>query len=161
MLGGRLLCQVGRCCSWHPCFHHHRELSNQGAVLLHLCLGRLLLLLWLGCLTLSTAHAIISPCRLQDFESIAQHLPGRTVAECVVFFYKHQKLEEFSAVRRKQQLKKRRQNAEQKRHMIAPLLVRAENTRSRGGGVRGAGGRGRGRGRRGDQGAEEAAAELV
>jgi hypothetical protein len=40
-----------------------------------------------------------APHPLQDFASIAQHLPGRTVAECVVFFYKHQKLEEFSAVR--------------------------------------------------------------
>jgi hypothetical protein len=94
---------------------------------------------------------LTAPAHLQDFASIAQHLPGRTVAECVVFFYKHQKLEEFSAVRRKQQLKKRRQNAEQKRHMIAPILVQAENTRSRGG--RGGGGRGRGRGRRAEQGA--------
>lgn len=108
-----------------------------------------------GCACPSTPLQTLThllPPHLQDFASIAQHLPGRTVAECVVFFYKHQKLEEFSAVRRKQQLKKRRQNAEQKRHMIAPLLVHQENTRSRGGG-RGGGGRGRGRGRRAEQGA--------
>jgi hypothetical protein len=44
----------------------------------------------------------------KDFRAIAAALPGRTTGDCVDFFYKHQKLDEFANVRRKQQLKKRK-----------------------------------------------------
>ncbi len=44
----------------------------------------------------------------KDFRRIALQLPGRTSGDCVAFFYKHQKLDEFANVRRKQQLKKRK-----------------------------------------------------
>ena len=49
---------------------------------------------------------------LQDFRKIATFLEHRTTAECIVFYYKTQKLDEFAAVRRKQQLKKRRAQSE-------------------------------------------------
>ena len=57
------------------------------------------------------------PCPLhsqypKDFRRIATFLPGRSAGECVAFFYKHQKTDEFAAVRRKQQLKKRRLHAD-------------------------------------------------
>ena len=35
-------------------------------------------------------------------------MPAGCAGDCVAFFYKRQKLEEFAAVRRKQQLRKRR-----------------------------------------------------
>lgn len=44
----------------------------------------------------------------QDFRKISTYLPGRSPGDCVAFFYKNQKLDDFSTVRRKQQLKKRR-----------------------------------------------------
>ena len=48
----------------------------------------------------------------QDFRRIAMHLEGRSTGECVQHYYRVQKLDEFAAVRRKQQLKKRRQQSE-------------------------------------------------
>lgn len=48
----------------------------------------------------------------QDFRRIAMHLDARTTGDCVVHYYRIQKLDEFAAVRRKQQLKKRRQQSE-------------------------------------------------
>eukprot|EP00967_Tisochrysis_lutea_P115717 scaffold185599_cov19-Tisochrysis_lutea.AAC.1 len=45
----------------------------------------------------------------KEFRTIASALPGnRTAGDCVAFFYKHQKLDEWANVRRKQQLKKRK-----------------------------------------------------
>ena len=44
----------------------------------------------------------------QDFRQIASFLDHRSTQDCVQFYYKTQKLDEFAAVRRKQQLKKRR-----------------------------------------------------
>lgn len=44
----------------------------------------------------------------KDFRRIAANMPGRTSGDCVAFFYRHQKLDEFANVRRKQQLKKRK-----------------------------------------------------
>jgi hypothetical protein len=63
----------------------------------------------------------------KNFRAISSYLPHRTPAECVVFFYKHQKLDEFANVRRKQQLKKRRQTAETKRVWASgrPLAISA------------------------------------
>eukprot|EP00775_Hariotina_reticulata_P006146 gene6146-6383_t len=63
----------------------------------------------------------------KNFRAIASYLQHRTPAECVVFFYKHQKLDEFANVRRKQQLKKRRQTAETKRVWASgrPLAISA------------------------------------
>lgn len=40
------------------------------------------------------------------------YLDGRTTGDCVMHYYRVQKLDEFAAVRRKQQLKKRRQQSE-------------------------------------------------
>ena len=40
------------------------------------------------------------------------HLESRTTGDCVAHYYRIQKLDEFAAVRRKQQLKKRRQQSE-------------------------------------------------
>jgi hypothetical protein len=51
-------------------------------------------------------------CGEQDFRKISGFLPHRTTWECVQHFYRIQKLDEFAAVRRKQQLKKRRQQSE-------------------------------------------------
>ena len=51
----------------------------------------------------------------QDFRRIAQFLDGRTTGDCVVFYYRTQKLDEFAAVRRKMQLKKRRMQSENNR----------------------------------------------
>eukprot|EP00884_Botryococcus_braunii_P008183 jgi/Botrbrau1/17366/Bobra.0015s0106.1 len=48
----------------------------------------------------------------KDFRKIASYLPHRTTGDCVAFYYKVQKLDDFAAVRRKQQLKKRRQQSE-------------------------------------------------
>lgn len=45
---------------------------------------------------------------MQDFVRIAAHLDRRTPGDCVQFYYRTQKLDEFAAVRRKLQLKKRR-----------------------------------------------------
>ena len=45
---------------------------------------------------------------VQDFRTIASYLDHRSTADCVQFYYKTQKLDEFANVRRKQQLKKRR-----------------------------------------------------
>lgn len=44
----------------------------------------------------------------QDFHKISTFLTHRSPTDCIRFYYKHQKLDEFAAVRRKQQLKKRR-----------------------------------------------------
>lgn len=44
----------------------------------------------------------------QDFRKIATHLRGRTTGDCIKYYYRNQKADEFAAVRRKQQLKKRR-----------------------------------------------------
>ena len=52
---------------------------------------------------------------LQDFRRIAQFLDGRTTGDCVVHYYRTQKLDEFAAVRRKMQLKKRRMQSENNR----------------------------------------------
>lgn len=51
----------------------------------------------------------------QDFRKIATFLPDRTTADCVQFYYKFQKCDEFALVRRKQQLKKRRLHSDMKR----------------------------------------------
>ncbi|GAX73612.1 hypothetical protein CEUSTIGMA_g1063.t1 [Chlamydomonas eustigma] len=59
----------------------------------------------------------------KDFGRIASYLPNRSAGDCVAFFYKHQKLEEFAAVRRKQQLKKRRVQADARKQQYAPLVV--------------------------------------
>ncbi|BDA48420.1 probable nuclear receptor corepressor 1 at N-terminal half [Coccomyxa sp. Obi] len=48
----------------------------------------------------------------KDFRRIAMYLDGRTTGDCVMHYYRVQKLDEFAAVRRKQQLKKRRQQSE-------------------------------------------------
>lgn len=45
----------------------------------------------------------------KDFRAIASFLPGRSTGQCVTFFYLQQKKDAFDRVRRKQQLKKRRQ----------------------------------------------------
>ena len=57
----------------------------------------------------------MSICALQDFRRIAQFLDGRTTGDCVVHYYRTQKLDEFAAVRRKMQLKKRRMQSENNR----------------------------------------------
>ena len=59
----------------------------------------------------------------KDFRKISAFLPGKSTGDCVGFFYKHQKLDEFAVVRRKQQLKKRRLQADARRQTYAPLLV--------------------------------------
>ena len=59
----------------------------------------------------------------KDFRKIATFLPGRSPGDCVAFFYKNQKLDDFSTVRRKQQLKKRRLQADMRKQQYAPLLV--------------------------------------
>lgn len=51
----------------------------------------------------------------KDFRKIASFLPGRTSQDCVMFYYRNQKSEEFAHVRRKQQLKKRRLYSEAKK----------------------------------------------
>lgn len=48
----------------------------------------------------------------KDFERIAKYLPGRTPQEVVRHYYQVQHTEEFSATRRKYQLRKRREQAE-------------------------------------------------
>ena len=56
-----------------------------------------------------------SICAPQDFRRIAQFLDGRSTGDCVVYYYRTQKLDEFAAVRRKMQLKKRRMQSENNR----------------------------------------------
>lgn len=51
----------------------------------------------------------------KEFRIIASFLDKRTTADCIDLYYRIQKLDEFAWVRRKQQLKKRRQHAETKR----------------------------------------------
>ena len=51
---------------------------------------------------------------LQDFRKISSHLRDRSVGDCVRFYYRNQKLDEFAALRRKQQLKKRRLQTQEK-----------------------------------------------
>ncbi len=59
--------------------------------------------------TTQTTTQNVNPfCGVQDFVRIAQHLDRRTPGDCVQFYYRTQKLDEFAAVRRKLQLKKRR-----------------------------------------------------
>lgn len=53
-------------------------------------------------------------CGLQDFRKISSHLRDRSVGDCVRFYYRNQKLDEFAALRRKQQLKKRRLQTQEK-----------------------------------------------
>ncbi|KAK9836331.1 hypothetical protein WJX81_006307 [Elliptochloris bilobata] len=48
----------------------------------------------------------------KDFRRIATFLDHRSTADCITHFYRTQKLDEFAAVRRKQQLKKRRTQTE-------------------------------------------------
>ena len=48
----------------------------------------------------------------QDFRRIATFLDQRSTADCISHYYRTQKLDEFAAVRRKQQLKKRRTQTE-------------------------------------------------
>ncbi|EFJ53127.1 hypothetical protein VOLCADRAFT_127385 [Volvox carteri f. nagariensis] len=59
----------------------------------------------------------------KDFRKISTYLPGRSPGDCVAFFYKNQKLDDFSTVRRKQQLKKRRLQADMRKQQYAPLLM--------------------------------------
>ena len=49
---------------------------------------------------------------LQDFHAISSFLEHRTTEDCVQFYYKIQKSDDFAIVRRKQQLKKRRAQSE-------------------------------------------------
>ena len=51
------------------------------------------------------------------------HLEGRTTGACVQHYYRVQKLDEFAAVRRKQQLKKRRQQSEVNRSVTSYLGI--------------------------------------
>ncbi|KXZ52260.1 hypothetical protein GPECTOR_10g891 [Gonium pectorale] len=63
----------------------------------------------------------------KDFRKISTYLPGRSPGDCVAFFYKNQKLDEFGTVRRKQQLKKRRLQADMRKQqplLVAPMLAR-------------------------------------
>lgn len=67
-------------------------------------------------------HRLSSAAQAQDFGKIAGFLDTKTQGDCVVFFYKNQKLDEFAAVRRKQQLKKRRDEVDRKRIQLqAPM----------------------------------------
>lgn len=66
---------------------------------------------------------------MQDFRRIAQFLDGRTTGDCVVHYYRTQKLDEFAAVRRKMQLKKRRMQSENNRavsYMGVPMAGAAK-----------------------------------
>ena len=54
---------------------------------------------------------------MQDFHMIASFLEHRSTPDCVQFFYKIQKLDDFALVRRKLQLKKRRQQSDANRSM--------------------------------------------
>lgn len=49
---------------------------------------------------------------MQDFHAISSFLEHRTTEDCVQFYYKIQKSDDFATVRRKQQLKKRRAQSE-------------------------------------------------
>lgn len=67
----------------------------------------------------------------QDFRRIAQFLDGRTTGDCVVYYYRTQKLDEFAAVRRKMQLKKRRMQSENNRavsYMGIPMAGAAKRS---------------------------------
>jgi hypothetical protein len=55
----------------------------------------------------------------KDFTKIASFLEHRSVSDCLVFYYKNQKSEEFSSIRRKHQMKKRRLYSEAKRMEIS------------------------------------------
>ena len=75
-------------------------MAVQGILLASPCVrSRVCPLAWL-----TVKHAT----RAQDFRRIAMYLDGRTTGDCVQHYYRMQKLDEFAAVRRKQQLKKRR-----------------------------------------------------
>jgi len=54
----------------------------------------------------------------KDFTKIASFLEHRSTADCLVFYYKNQKSEEFAAIRRKHQMKKRRLYTEAKKMAI-------------------------------------------
>lgn len=58
---------------------------------------------------------IVARAALQEFHRIAAHLDRRSTADCVTFYYRIQKEDEFAVVRRKMQLKKRRQQSEYNR----------------------------------------------
>ena len=51
---------------------------------------------------------------MQDFRKIAGHLRDRSTGDCIKFYYRNQKMDEFAAIRRKQQLKKRRMLSSEK-----------------------------------------------
>lgn len=56
-------------------------------------------------------------------------MEGRTTGDCVVHYYRMQKLDEFAAVRRKMQLKKRRMQSENNRavsYMGVPMAGAAK-----------------------------------
>ena len=53
----------------------------------------------------------------KQFPKIAAHLPLRSTADCVVWYYRHQKTDDGFTGKRKTQLKRRRQYAELKRTM--------------------------------------------
>ena len=53
----------------------------------------------------------------KQFRKIAAHLPLRSTADCIVWYYRHQKTDDGFTGKRKTQLKRRRQYAELKRTM--------------------------------------------
>ena len=67
----------------------------------------------------------------KDFTKIASFLEHRTTADCLVFYYKNQKSEEFAAIRRKHQMKKRRLYSEAKR-MAITMDSASEKSKDRG-----------------------------
>ena len=66
---------------------------------------------------------------VQDFHMIASFLDHRSTQDCVQFYYKTQKLDEFAAVRRKQQLKKMQVNLH--RRMDSLKLLHSSHRRRR------------------------------
>lgn len=79
--------------------------------------------------TLATSFKPHAACPgMQDFRKIATHLRGRSTGDCIKYYYRNQKLDEFAAVRRKQQLKKRRmQSSEKGRQYMGGRVVQAKN----------------------------------
>ena len=87
----------------------------------------------------------------KDFGKIASFLEHRSVGDCIVYYYKNQKSEDFSSIRRKHQLKKRRLYSEAKK-MSVSLLSGGFGQGSKEGGEGKGGGDGEGKGKGGGKG---------
>lgn len=95
-----------------PLFNNHAAVQDLMRIAAHLVHARQVCLIMQN---LGSNFGVLP----QDFARIAAHLDRRTPGDCVQFYYRTQKLDEFAALRRKLQLRKRRMQVQ---HPIERVL---------------------------------------